>query len=141
MDQIVRYENADVLLMDPAYSRFITTEEDTELRCIDLLAETFSDGIFYVVKGRLEQYKEDNKSFKTDNSIQIIGIDTGRIGIYDYAKAISERPELKTLIEFKRFSCAIIYDFSGSVSCFTDKNNDIHVVGISDDGEHDFFTI
>ena len=137
----VKYKNADILLMDPAYSRLIDTIEDTELECIDLVAETLVDGLYYVFKGRLDEYDEDDVRFQTENALHVFGLDTGRIGVYDYSKVMAEQPELKESIEKRRCFAAIIRNFSGTVSCLTDENDEVHVVGVSDDCKHDFFTI
>ena len=141
MHKEVRYKNADILLMDPAYSRLIDAIEDTELECIDLVAETLVDGLYYVFRGRLDEYDEDDERFQTENALHVFGLDTGRIGVYDYSKVMAEQPELKEFIEKRRYFAAIIRNFSGTVSCLTDENDDVHVVGISDDCKHDFFTI
>lgn len=42
----VRYKNADILLMCLAYSRLIETDEDAELDCVDLVAETLVHGLY-----------------------------------------------------------------------------------------------
>lgn len=141
MNQTVRYKNADILLMDPAYSRLIDTIEDTELECVDMVAETLVDGLYYVFRGRLDEYDEDAERFQTENALNVFGLDTGRIGVYDYSKVMAEQPELKESIEKRKYFAAIIRNFSGNVSCLTDENDDVHIVGISDDGMHDFFTI
>ena len=141
MHKEVRYKNADILLMDPAYSRLIDAIEDTELECIDLVAETLVDGLYYVFKGRLDEYDEDDERFQTENALHVFGLDTGRIGVYDYSKVMAEQPELKEFIEKRRYFAAIIRNFSGTVSCLTDENDEVHVVGVSDDCRHDFFTI
>ena len=141
MCEEVRYRNTDILLMDPAYSRLITTDEDTELECIDMVAETLVDGLYYVFSGNIKEYDEDTERFQTDNALYVFGLDTGRIGIYDYSKVMAEQPELRDSIEGKKYFAAIIRNFSGSVSCLVDEHDEVHVVGVSDDGEHDFFTI
>ena len=141
MHKEVRYKNADILLMDPAYSRLIDAIEDTELECIDLVAETLVDGLYYVFRGRLDEYDEDDERFQTENALHVFGLDTGRIGVYDYSKVMAEQPELKEFIEKRRYFAAIIRNFSGTVSCLTDENDEVHVVGVSDDCRHDFFTI
>ena len=141
MHKEVRYKNADILLMDPAYSRLIDAIEDTELECIDLVAETLVDGLYYVFKGRLDEYDEDDERFQTENALHVFGLDTGRIGVYDYSKVMAEQPELKEFIEKRRYFAAIIRNFSGTVSYMTDENDEVHVVGVSDDCRHDFFTI
>ena len=137
----VRYKNTDILLMDPAYSRLIDTIEDTELECVDMVAETLVDGLYYVFRGRLDEYDEDTERFHTENALQVFGLDTGRIGVYDYSKVMAEQPELKESIEKRKFFAAIIRDFSGTISCLTDENDEVHVIGTSNDGKHDFFTI
>lgn len=141
MCEEVRYKNTDIILMDPAYSRFITTDEDTELECIDMVAETLVDGLYYVFRGDLKEYDEDAEQFQTENALHVFGVDTGRIGVYDYSKVMAEQPELKNSIEGKIYFAAIIRNFSGTISCLTDEHDEVHVVGVSDDGEHDFFTI
>lgn len=141
MDKMVKYKNADILLMDPAYSRLIDTIEDTELECVDLVAETLVDGLYYVFRGRLDEYDEDDERFQTKNALHVFGLDTGRIGVYDYSKVMTEQPELKESVKNRKFFAAIIKNFSGTISCLTDVNAEIHVVGISDDSKHDFFTI
>lgn len=141
MENAKKYKNADILLMDPAYSRLIDAIEDTELECIDIVAETLVDGLYYVFRGRLDEYDEDDECFQTENALHVFGLDTGRIGVYDYSNVMAEQPELKEFIEKRRYFAAIIRNFSGTVSCLTDENDDVHVVGISDDCKHDFFTI
>ena len=137
----VRYKNADVLLMDPAYTRFITTDEDTELECVDLVAETLVDGLYYVFNGRLDEYDEDADRFQVEKAKHVFGLDTGRIGVYDFSKVMAEEPNLRESIERKKYFGAVIKNFSGTVSCLADEDDEVHVIGISDDGKHDFFTI
>lgn len=141
MNKIVKYKNTDILLMDPAYSRLIDTIEDTELECVDLVAETLVDGLYYVFRGRLDEYDEDAECFQTENALQVFGLDTGRIGVYDYSKVLEELPELRDSIEKRKSFAAIIRNFTGTVTCYTDKGDEVHIIGTSDDGEHDFFTI
>ena len=141
MDKEVRYKIVDILLMDPAYSRWIDTNEDTELDCVDLVAETLVDGLYDVFRGRLKEFDEDANQFQTENALHVFGLDTGRIGVYDYSKVIAEQPELKESIEKRKYFAAIIRNFSGTVSCLTDEYDEVHVVGLSDDGKQDFFTM
>lgn len=68
-------------------------------------------------------------------------LDTGRIGVYDYRKAIEEQPDLKERIERKEIVAAIIKDFTGTITSVTDDDYEVYVVGKSDDGTNDFFTI
>lgn len=49
-------------------------------------------------------------------------LDTGRIGGYDYHKAIEEHPELKKRIESKEIIAAIIKNFTGTITSVTDKD-------------------
>lgn len=141
MDKETKYKNVDVLLMDPAYSRWITTDEDTELECVDLVAETLVDGLYYVFSGRLDEYDEDSDDYLTEKALQVFGLDTGRIGVYDYSKVIAEQPSLRDSIEKKKLFAAVIRNFSGTISCLTDAQDEVHIVGVSDDGKNDFFTI
>ena len=141
MGKETKYKNVDVLLMDPAYSRWITTDEDTELECVDLVAETLVDGLYYVFRGRLDEYDEDSDDYLTEKALQVFGLDTGRIGVYDYSKVITEQPSLKDSIKKKKLFAAVIRNFTGTISCLTDAQDEVHVVGVSDDGKNDFFTI
>lgn len=136
-----RYKNKDILLMDPAYSRIITTDEDTELECVDLVAETLVDGVYYIFIGRLDEYDAESECYSKENAIGVLGLDTGRIGVYDFSKVTAEDPNLRKSIEEKKYFGAVIKNFSGTVSCLTDEDDEVHVIGISDDGKHDFFTI
>ena len=141
MGKKTKYKNVDVLLMDPAYSRWIATDEDTELECVDLVAETLVDGLYYVFRGRLDEYDEDSDDYLTEKALQVFGLDTGRIGVYDYSKVITEQPSLKDSIKKKKLFAAVIRNFTGTISCLTDAQDEVHVVGVSDDGKNDFFTI
>jgi len=141
MGKETKYKNVDVLLMDPAYSRWIATDKDTELECVDLVAETLVDGLYYVFRGRLDEYDEDSDDYLTEKALQVFGLDTGRIGVYDYSKVITEQPSLKDSIKKKKLFAAVIRNFSGTISCLTDAQDEVHIVGVSDDGKNDFFTI
>ena len=156
MNKEVKYKNVDVLLMDPAYSRWIPCDEDTELECVDFVVETFVDGLNYIFSGHFEEYHKDdllssiydifiyhkdNEHFQKTHAIGVLGLDTGRIGVYDLSKVVEAQPELIESIEKKKYLAAIIKNFSGTVSYSIDKDGCFHVVGMSDDGNHDFFTI
>ena len=141
MNKEVKYKNVDVLLMDPAYSRWIPCDEDTELECVDFVVETFVDGLNYIFSGHFEEYHKDDEHFQKTHAIGVLGLDTGRIGGYDLSKVVEAQPELIESIEKKKYLAAIIKNFSGTVSYSIDKDGCFHVVGMSDDGNHDFFTI
>ena len=81
MDKEVRYKNVDILLMDPAYSRWIDTNEDTELDCVDLVAETLVDGLYDVFRGRLKEFDEDafSPSGADEDEIQQMRAEIGGI--------------------------------------------------------------
>ena len=140
----VYYHNADVLLMDPCYSREDDFDEDFELYCSDIIIYTYADGYYYVIQGRMESLME-NLDDKGDDlkkhSIGELTLDTARIGVYDYHKAIEEQPALKEKIENKEITAAIIRNFTGYITSIKDDDGIIYVVGKSDDGEHDFFVV
>lgn len=140
MAKEVKYKNADILLMDPAYSRWIITDEDTELECPDMVVDTLEDGLYCIFSGHLEEYDEELERFAKENAIGAFGLDTGRIGVYDYSKVMEEQSELKESIEKKKYLAAIINDFTGIITSNEDREGEIHIVGKSDDGQHDFFT-
>ena len=141
LEMAVSYQNADVLLMDPAYSRLIQTDEDTELECSDLVVDTLVDGTYYVFEGCLDDYRGHTDSLSLENAIGKFTLDTGRIGVYDYSKAIKECPQIEEDIEAGKINAAIIRDFSGNVSYLKDEDDDVHVVGVSEDGKKNFFTM
>lgn len=102
------YKNTDVLLMDPCFSRIFDFDIDSELYCSDMVVDIGADGYYYVIKGRLEEMKEKFDEI-ADNpekySFGEIAVETARIGVYDYQKAIDEQPELKKRIENKKNYC------------------------------------
>ena len=103
MNKEVKYKNVDVLLMDPAYSRWIPCDEDTELECVDFVVETFVDGLNYIFSGHFEEYHKDDEHFQKTHAIGVLGLDTGRIGVYDLSKVVEAQPELIESIEKKNF--------------------------------------
>lgn len=140
----IHYLNTDILLMDPGYSREYGFDEDFELDCSDLVVDTYVDGFYHVIKGDYEVMQdmiETLEDHPDSFSLGAFTLDTARIGVYDYHKAIDEQPSLKERIEKKEILAAIIKDFTGTVTSVTDEYDNAHVVGKSDDGEHDFFTI
>ena len=74
-------------------------------------------------------------------SYGVIDVETARIGVYDYHKAIEEQPELKKRIENKDIVATIIKNFTGTVTSTTKKYDDVYVIGKSDDGTQDFFMV
>lgn len=140
----IYYQNTDVLLMDPCYSRGDDNYVDSELYCSDLVVDTYADGYYYAIKGRFEDMIERIDEI-TDNPVDYslgkFSLDTGRIGVYDYHKAIEEQPELKERIESKKIIAAIIRNFTGTITSVTDKDYNVFLVGRSDDGSKNFFTM
>lgn len=64
-----------------------------------------------------------------DYSLGEFTLDTGRIGVYDYHKAIEEKSELKERIESKEIIAAIINGFTGTITSVTDKDYNVFLVG------------
>lgn len=141
LEKAVSYQNADILIMDPAYSRWIEGDEDTELVCSDLVVDTLADGTYCVFEGFLEDYTENPERLVTENAIGQFTLDTGRIGVYDFSMVMAERPEIKKDIEEGKINAVIIKDFSGLISYVADEDGDVHVVGLSEDQKNGFFTI
>ena len=143
-EESVNYKNTDVLLMDPCYSRDDDNDIDSELYCSDLVVDTYADGYYYAIKGRLGDMIEridEIAENPEDYSIGEFTLDTGRIGVYDYHKAIEEQPELKERIESKEIIATIIKNFTGTITSVTDKDYNVFLVGRSDDGSKDFCTV
>ena len=144
MNEEVYCQNADILLMDPCYSREFGYDEDSELSCSDLVVDTYSDGYYYAIKGHLEDMIEridEIAESPDDYSLGGFTLDTGRIGVYNYYKAIEEQPELKERIKSKEIIAAVIKNFTGTICSVTDEDNNVYVVGRSENGIKDFFTI
>ena len=100
-EETIYYQNTDVLLMDPCYSRDDDSDIDSELYCSDLVVDTYADGYYYAIKGRLEDAMDridEIAENPEDYSLGEFTLDTGRIGVYDYRKAIEEQPDLKERI-------------------------------------------
>ena len=139
----IHYKNTDVLLMDPCYSREYN-DVDFELFCADLVIYTNADGYYHVIKGRFEEMQEKIDEI-TENpkafSLGLFTIDSARIGVYDYHKAIEEQPSLEERIQKNKTLAVIIKNFSGTITCMKDEDYNVYVVGRSDNGEGDFFTI
>ena len=57
-EESINYKNTDVLFMDPCYSRDDDNDIDSELYCSDLFVDTYTDGYYYAIKGRLEDMIE-----------------------------------------------------------------------------------
>ena len=143
-EETIHYQNTDVLLMDPCCSRDDDNDIDSELYCSDLVVDTYADGYYHAIKGRLEDMigRTDEIADNLERySLGEFTLDTGRIGVYDYHKAIEEQPDLKERIERKEIVAAIIKDFTGTITSVTDDDYEVYVVGTSDDGTKDFFTI
>jgi len=145
-EETINYVNTDILLMDPCYSREDDNIIDSELYCSDLVVDTYADGYYYAIKGRLEDMMERMEEIAKNPEEYSLGeftLVTGRIGVYDYHKAIEEQPELKERIENKEIIAAIIKDFTGTITItsVTDEDYNVFLVGKSDDGSKDFFTV
>lgn len=144
MEEKIYYQDTDILLMDPCYSRDENNSIESELYCSDLVVDTYADGYYYAINGRLDDMMEklDEIAENPENySLGEFTLDTGRIGIYDYRKAIEELPELRERIESKEIIAAVIKNFTGAITSVTDDDYNVFVVGTSKDGQQDFFTI
>jgi hypothetical protein len=138
------YKNTDVLLMDPCFSRDDSRDVDSELYCIDMEVDTWGDCAYYAIKGRLEEMMEkidEIAETPEEYSYGVVDVETARIGVYDYHKAIEEQPELKERIESKEIVATIIKNFTGTITSTTYDYDDVYVIGKSDDGTQDFFMI
>ena len=110
---------------NPCYSRDDDNDIDSELYCSDLVVDTYADGYYYAIKGRLEDMMERMDEIAEnpeDYSLGEFTLDTGRIGVYDYHKAIEEQPELKERIESKEIIATVIKDFTGTITSVTDED-------------------
>jgi len=143
-EESIYYKKTDVLMMDPCFSRDDDNDIDSELYCSDLVVDTYADGCYYAIKGRQSEMMEKIDEI-ADNpekfSLGEIAVETARIGIYDYRKAVEEQPELKERIESKEIIAAIIKNFTGVITSITDDDDNVYVVGFSDDGKQDFFSV
>ena len=143
-EETINYVNTDILLMDPCYSRDDDNDIDPELYCSNLVVDTYADGYYYAIKGRLEDTMERLDEIAEnlkDYSLGEFTLDTGRIGVFDYHKAINEQPELKERIENKGIIAAIIKGFTGTITSVTDDDYNVYVIGKPDDSKKDFFTV
>lgn len=143
-EETINYVNTNILLMDPCFSKEDAGDLDSELSCIDMEVITWGDSAYYVIKGRLEEMMEKiDEIAETPEkySYGVVDVETARIGVYDYHKAIEEQPELKDRIENKEIVATIIKNFTGTITSTTDDYDDVYVVGKSDDGTQDFFMI
>ncbi len=141
-EETINYVNTDILLMDPCFSREDAGDLDSELSCIDMEVITWGDCAYYVIKGRLEEMMEKiDEIAETPEkySYGVVDVETARIGVYDYHKAIEEQPELKERIESKEIVATIIKNFTGTITSTTYDYDDVYVIGKSDDGTQDFF--
>ena len=138
------YENTDVLLMDPCFSREDSDDLDSELYCIDMEVITWGDCAYYAIKGRLKEMMEkidEIAETPEEYSCGVVDVESARIGVYDYHKAIEEQPELKGRIESKEIVVTIIKNFTGIITSTTYDYEDVYVIGKSDDGTQDFFMV
>lgn len=143
-EETIYYKNTDVLLMDPCFSREYDEYIDSELYCSDMVVDTWCDCAYYAIKGRVEDMMEkiDEVAETPEKySYGVVDVETARIGVYDYHRAIDEQPELKERIESKEIVATIIKNFSGTITSTTDDYDDVYVVGKSDDGTQDFFMV
>ena len=137
----VKYEHVDVLLVDPGYVMIDGWDDDFEMYGFDLVIDTFADGAYLVFRGKLDDYDDEKDEFEEERAMGNVCVDSARIGVCDYNRAIKEEPELKRLIEEKPFLVTVIRDFTGTINYMTDEFDEVHVIGISDDGKRDFFTM
>lgn len=143
-EETINYVNTDVLLMDPCFSREDADDLDSELSCIDMEVITWGDCAYYTIKGRLEEVMEKiDEIAETPEkySYGVVDVETARIGVYNYHKAIEEQPELKKRIENKEIVATIIKNFTGAITSTTKNYDDVYVIGKSDDGTQDFFMV
>lgn len=143
-EETIYYKNTDVLLMDPCFSREYDEYIDSELYCSDMVVDTWGDCAYYAIKGRVEDMMEkidEIAETPEKHSYGVVDVETARIGVYDYHKAIEEQPELKERIESKEIVATIIKNFTGTITSTTDDYDDVYVIGKSDDGTQDFFMI
>ena len=130
--------------MDPCFSREVAGDIDSELYCIDMEVITWGDCAYYAIKGRLEEMMEridEIAETPEKHSCGVVDVETARIGVYDYHKAIEEQPELKNRIESKEIVAIIIKNFTGTITSTKYDYEDVYVIGKSDDGAQDFFLI
>lgn len=142
MNEEVYFQNADILLMDPCYSREGGDDEDFELYCSNLVIDTFADGYYHVIKGSYEENvgKIDVIAENPEGySIGLFSVDSGRVGVYAYREAVKEQPKLKERIERGEIIAAIIKHFSGTIS-YLYNEGEVYILGKSDNRKNDFFT-
>jgi hypothetical protein len=143
-EKSTNYKNTDVLLMDPGFSRMYDGDIDSELYCSDMVADLSGDGCYHVIRGRLEDM-EDRLDEISDNpkpySLGRIAVESARIGVYDYHEAVEEMPELKGRMERGEILATVIRNFTGTIRTMKDEDCEVYVVGKSDDGKLEFFTI
>lgn len=143
-EKTIYYKNTDILLMDPCFSREDVEDIDSELYCSDMVVYTWGDCTYYAIKGRLEDMmKKIDEIAETPEkySYGVVDVESARLGVYDYHKAIEEQPELNERIESKEIVATIIRNFTGTITSTTDDYDDVYVIGKSDDGTQDFFMI
>ena len=143
-EETIYYKNTDILLMDPCFSREDVEYIDSELCCSDMVVDTWGDCAYYAIKGHIKNMMEKiDEIAETPEkySYGVVDVETARIGVYDYHKAIEEQPELKERIESKEIVATIIKNFTGTVTSTTDDYDDVYVIGKSDDGTQNFFMI
>ena len=143
--EFIKYKNTDVLLMDPCFTRLFDSDIDTELSS-DLVANTYADGYYYTIKGNFDKMMEklDEIALNPEQySIGGIAVESGRIGIYDYHKAMAKRPELKERIDNKEIIAVLIKNFTGIIRSIYDEGEGNYgfVDGTSVDGKQDFLVV
>lgn len=143
-EETIYYKNTDILLMDPCFSRTDAEDIDSELYCSGMVVDTWGDCAYYVIKGRLgdmmvkiDEIAETPEAY----SYGVVDVETARIGVYDYHKAIEDQPNLRERIENKEIVATIIRNFTGTITSTADDYDDVYVIGKSDDGTQDFFMI
>lgn len=143
--EFIKYKKTDVLLMDPCFSRLLDDDIDSELSP-ELLTSTYADGYYHVIKGNLDDIVERIDEIAMNpkqHSIGGIAVESGRIGVYDYHKAIAEHPWLKERISNKEVSAFLIKNFTGIIRSIynIEEGNCGFVDGISVDGKKDFLVV
>jgi hypothetical protein len=144
LKETIYYKNTDVLIMDPCFSRDEDNDIDSELYCIDMEVITWGDCSYYAIKGRLEDMMpkiDEIAEAPEKNSYGMTAVESGRLGVYDYHKALEEQPELKARIESNEIFATIIKNFTGTITSTSYDYDDVYVIGKSDDGMQDFFMI
>lgn len=139
-------QNMDLLFIDPCYlsEYYDPYDFDEDEDDPDFIVHTWGDGFFSIVKGRYEDMVHELKKLDEIPEAYYLGgvaVETGRFGVYDYQEAIKSNPKIQRYLKGKNPLAAVIKNFTGTLYTKDDERHDTYVIGISEDGEHDFFTI